>query len=94
MMNFKKVKKVFFKGTDLLGYMFLDRTSFVFPEHKGEIPTRELVAVYNGDSMIGVFEQTHDLNPIVISAERPEEYSKLYKAWMASTSKYYMANVV
>mgnify|MGYP000819085104 FL=1 len=67
---------------------------FVFPEHKGEIPTRELVAVYSGDSMIGVFEQTHDLNPIVISSERPEEYSKLYKAWMNSTSKFSMADVV
>lgn len=94
MMNFKKGKKVFFKGTDLLGYLFTDRSMFVFPEHKGEIPTRELVAVYSGDSMIGVFEQTHDLNPIVISAERPEEYSKLYKAWMNSTSKFSMADVV
>ena len=93
-MNFKRVKKVFFKGTDLLGYLFTDRSLFVFPEHKGEIPTRELVAVYNGDSMIGVFEQTHDLNPIVISAERPEEYSKLYKAWMTSTSRLCMSDVV
>ncbi len=94
MMNFKKVKKVFFKGTDLIGYLFTDLTSFVFPEFKGEIPTRELVAVYSGDSMIGVFEQTHDLNPIVISAERSEEYSELYKYWMSSTSKFSMADVV
>ena len=93
-MNFKRVKKVFFKGTDLLGYLFTDRTMFVFPEHKGEIPTWELVAVYNGDSMIGIFEQTHDLSPVVISAERSEEYSKLYNTWMNSTSKFNMADVV
>lgn len=93
-MNFKKVKKVFFKGTDLIGYLFTDRTSFVFPNYKGEVPTRELVAVYNGATMTGLFEQTHDLNPIVIAYERSEDYSKLYKTWMTSTAKCHMTDVI